>query len=67
MSSAAIASPREGRIRAILDDLISQRQRMRHAETEGGLLEANRLSIVYWQRQLSLCLTDEHGRRGSAA
>ena len=65
MSAAAVASPREGRIRAILDDLIRQRQRMRSTETEGGLLEANRLSIVYWQWQLSQCLADEHRPRGT--
>jgi hypothetical protein len=67
MSSAAIASPREDRIRTILDDLIRQRQRMRQAETEHGLLEANRLSIVYWQWQLSQCLADEHRSAPAAA
>jgi hypothetical protein len=41
------------RIRRILDDLIRQRQQMRNGEVEPGLLEANRLSIVYWQWQLS--------------
>ena len=41
------------RAQAILDDLIRQRQRMRAEGAERGLLEANRLGIVYWQRQLT--------------
>ena len=67
MRGATAASPRESRIRTILDDLICQRQRMRGTETESGLLEANRLSIVYWQWQLSECLATEHGARDAAA
>lgn len=41
------------RIRTILDNLISQRRAMRRTTTEAGLLEANRLAIVYWRWQLS--------------
>ena len=41
------------RARSILNDLIRQRQRMRAAGVDERLLEANRLGIVYWQRQLT--------------
>jgi hypothetical protein len=41
------------RARAILDHLIRQRQDLRSAPVDEGLLEANRLGIVYWQRQLA--------------
>ena len=41
------------RARSILNDLIEQRQHMREADADAGLLEANRLGIVYWQWQLS--------------
>jgi hypothetical protein len=41
------------RARAILDDLIRQRQSLRSAPVDEGLLEANRLGIVYWQWQLA--------------
>ena len=40
------------RARAILDHLIRQRQSMRSLPVDEGLLEANRLGIVYWQWQL---------------
>ena len=39
--------------RAILSRLIAQRRSMQHDELDHGLREANRLAIVYWQRQLS--------------
>jgi len=48
-----------GRIRAILDDLVQQRQRMRAGVREPGLAEANRLAIAYWQRQLARALLAE--------
>jgi len=41
------------RARSILNDLIRQRQGMRDAGVDEGLLEANRLGIVYWQSQLT--------------
>ena len=50
---SAFVAAREGRIRAILDDLIRQRGRIEHSRADEGLLQANRLSIVYWQWQLS--------------
>jgi hypothetical protein len=51
--------------RAILNDLIRQRQRMRDTEPNESLLEANRLAIVYWQWQLTRALDAERG--GAAA
>lgn len=45
---------REGKIRAILDDLIRQRGRIEQTRADEGLRQANTLSIVYWQWQLSL-------------
>jgi len=56
---------REGRIRAILDDLIRQRRRIEYADADEGLRQANRLSIVYWQWQLSQVLAEE--RNGGEA
>ena len=44
------------RARSILGDLIRQRQGMRAAAADDGLLEANRLGIVYWQWQLNRAL-----------
>ncbi len=44
------------RARLILNELIRQRRGMREAGVDEGLLEANRLGIVYWQRQLSRAL-----------
>ena len=44
------------RARSILNDLIRQRQGMRDAGVGEGLLEANRLGIVYWQWQLTRAL-----------
>lgn len=41
------------RARSILNDLIRQRQGMRDAGVDEGLLEANRLGIVYWHLQLT--------------
>jgi hypothetical protein len=53
------------RARTILDDLIRQRQQMRAAEVDEGLVEANRLGIVYWQLQLARA--SAAGRQKSAA
>jgi hypothetical protein len=44
------------RARSILGDLIRQRQGMRAVAADEGLLEANRLGIVYWQLQLNRAL-----------
>jgi len=52
-------------IRAILDDLVRQRRAMA-ASAEPGLLEANRLSIVYWQLQLSRVREAERPRQHAA-
>jgi len=41
------------RAHSILRELIRQRQGMRDAGVDEGLLEANRLGIVYWQLQLT--------------
>jgi len=43
--------------RSILDDLIAQRRLLRAHPCEPGLLEANRLGIVYWQLQLNRALS----------
>ena len=56
MITVAEQAPSEDRIREILDDLIRQRRRMRGVATDAGLLEANRLAIIYWQWQLSRTL-----------
>lgn len=53
--------------RSILNDLIRQRQLMREQSSEEGLLEANRLGIVYWQWQLNRALAAEPNRADTAA
>jgi hypothetical protein len=53
--------------RAILNDLIRQRQRMRDTETNSSLLEANRLAIVYWQWQLTRALDVEREQAPAVA
>ena len=49
-------SESERTARAILNDLIRQRQTMRSSHEDSGTLEANRLAIVYWQLQLNRAL-----------
>jgi hypothetical protein len=53
--------------RAILNDLIRQRQRMRDTEPNSSLLEANRLAIVYWQWQLTRALDVEREQAPAVA
>jgi hypothetical protein len=65
MTPPATAGPSAGRIHSILDNLIRERQRLRHAAHEESLLEANRLAIVYWQQELTRALAAQHG--GEAA
>jgi hypothetical protein len=55
------------RARSILSDLIRQRQSMRDAAADAGLLEANRLGIVYWQLQLSRATSDARKKSSAAA
>jgi hypothetical protein len=66
MTTVVPLSDREATIRAILDDLLTQRRRMESAG-ERGLVEANRLAIVYWEWQLSRCAADERTRRRAVA
>ena len=47
------------RARAILNDLVHQRELMQRDTADVGLLEANRLAIIYWQRQLPRLLAAE--------
>jgi hypothetical protein len=51
---------RERSVRALLDDLIRQRRRLEATATEPDLLAANRLSIVYWQQELSHCMAERN-------
>jgi len=53
--------------RAILNDLIRQRQRILAEREDTDLLEANRLGIVYWQLQLSRALSAEQSQASTAA
>jgi hypothetical protein len=52
---------RTSSIRAILDGLVLERQRLRRSSDGTALLEANRRSIVYWQTELSRALLAERG------
>ena len=65
MATEAVNEPRVSRIREILNELVHQRQSLRGSASrdEGLLLEANRLSIVYWQAELSRALLAERGHR----
>ena len=42
--------------RAILADLIEQKQSLSRMNAESSLVEANRLGIVYWRLQLTRAL-----------
>jgi hypothetical protein len=53
--------------KAILNDLIRQRQRILAEREDTDLLEANRLGIVYWQLQLARALSAEHSQATTAA
>jgi hypothetical protein len=53
--------------RAILNDLIRQRQRMQGTDCERSLLEANRLAIVFWQQELRRAIDAKHGRERAAS
>jgi hypothetical protein len=55
------------RARSILGDLIRQRQGLRAEAADAGLLEANRLGIVYWQWQLNRALHSARHESGAAA
>lgn len=67
----AVATPteeagREALIRRVLDSLVTERQRLRGSAVDPALLEANRLSIVYWQNELVREIGLAHGA-GTAA
>jgi hypothetical protein len=47
-------------IEEIIRKLVDERQRLRRCKTDAATLEANRLSIVYWQSQLSRSLLAQH-------
>jgi hypothetical protein len=53
--------------RAILNDLIRQRQRMQGTDCDRELLEANRLAIVFWQQELRRAIEAQHGRQRAAS
>jgi hypothetical protein len=61
VAAEVVTENRADAIRLILADLVHQRQRLRGAESDASLLEANRLSIVYWQSELSRALLAERG------
>jgi hypothetical protein len=63
VATPAVTEPRVALIRQILADLVHQRQSLRGASDspEQMLLEANRLSIVYWQSELARALLAERG------
>jgi hypothetical protein len=53
--------------RAILNDLIRQRQQMQGTECDRSLLEANRLAIVFWQQELRRAIEAKHDRERAAS
>lgn len=58
MTGPAGTAARETKIHEILDGLFRERRGLRSTNVDPGLLEANRLAIVYWQRQLSPATPD---------
>jgi len=46
-------------IRAIIDKLVEERQRLRAGNEDAQLLNANRLALAYWQLELSRTLSSE--------
>jgi hypothetical protein len=59
---SAVGTTTVGRIHTILDSLIEERRRLRTGASDGSLLEANRLAIVYWREQLERSVEDPAGR-----
>ena len=55
------------RARGILNDLVRQRELMERKAADASLINANRLAIIYWQRQLSRLLAAERQRTPQAA
>jgi len=53
--------------RAILNDLIRQRQRMQGTDCDRSLFEANRLAIVFWQQELRRAIDAKHDRERAAS
>ena len=53
--------------RAILNDLIRQRQWMQGTDCDRTLLEANKLAIVFWQQELRRAIDAKHGRERAAS
>jgi len=47
-------------VEEIIRKLVDERQQLRRRGTDSATLEANRLSIVYWQSQLSRSLLARH-------
>jgi hypothetical protein len=63
MATAAATEVDLDRIRAVLSSLVHERQQLRGEDVDRARLEANRLSIVYWQRKLMLHLAEAHAPR----
>jgi hypothetical protein len=53
--------------RAILNDLIRQRQQLQGTDCDRGLLEANRLAILFWQQELRRAIAAKHGKERAAS
>jgi len=53
VSASAVKTEREAKIHEILEVLFRERRALLATNGDPGLLEANRLSIVYWEHQLS--------------
>jgi hypothetical protein len=50
------------RIREVLNSLVRERQTLRFRGADRDTLEANRISIVYWQQELSKRLIETSAR-----
>ena len=50
-----------GRIHAVINSLIIERQELRRKGADRPLLEANRVALVYWQQRLAERMGAERG------
>ena len=67
MNASAVKTAREAKIHEILDVLFRERRAQLATNGDPGLLEANRLSIVYWEHQLARAKRDAaHGNTESS-
>ena len=56
-----VTAESSGRIHAVVNSLIIERQELRRKGADRPLLEANRVALVYWQQRLAEHMGAERG------